>query len=319
MFSTYAQKLLILQKKVSHKNSVCEQLRFLETELSHFEDNIYELKKDVARKLLNLESYNRPSVKNVFLKLVGQMPRKISKAKQEHATAQAKYDGKLAEYEIIKAEHNKILSEYRALGNCDLDYNDLRDKCFALALDSDSIDDDTKEYIKIIPNVEKELQTLSDNNELINGVIDSAQKLLLQLDRLHTVAQTNSCHGNIGIRHAARLDKYNYIDEINPYIEIFVRQLNNLTATDADLPPLQISFSLKYDGITKMFDVFSIQILTHEIADDVVEQTENLIGDIKNTNKQLSEYLLIKQKVYERKKAYLNSILLEVLKVFQEH
>ena len=77
MFSTYAQKLLILQKKVSHKNSVCEQLRFLETELSHFEDNIYELKKDVARKLLNLESYNRPSVKNVFLKLVGQMPREI--------------------------------------------------------------------------------------------------------------------------------------------------------------------------------------------------------------------------------------------------
>ena len=70
MFSTYAQKLLILQKKVSHKNSVCEQLRFLETELSHFEDNIYELKKDVARKLLNLESYNRPSVKNLFLKLI---------------------------------------------------------------------------------------------------------------------------------------------------------------------------------------------------------------------------------------------------------
>ena len=73
--------------------------------------------------------------------------------------------------------------------------------------------------------------------------------------------------------------------------------------------------NLKYDALTKGADVLFEEPITMGIERTVLNDVENLVGEIKDINKKLNETLKTFLLIYDRKKSYMWRIELDLFKM----
>ena len=86
----------------------------------------------------DVEKLDKASLVNLFYSIMGKMDDKRQKEVSEAAEAQARYDAVLAESKAVTDEIDSLKYELRTLGNCDLDFEALRNEMVAALAASDA-------------------------------------------------------------------------------------------------------------------------------------------------------------------------------------
>ncbi|MBR3686136.1 MAG: hypothetical protein IKL66_01465 [Clostridia bacterium] len=314
MISTRAHKLIDLQEKTIKKEYLKDNLSALSEKNEDYKRTLSSLKAQAEKESADVLQLDKSSAKNTFLKITGQIDKKRLKETQEAEEVQEEYNRLLSEYNVFEKEYKSALREYRGLGNCDLDYLDLKTELFAEVKNDQSIDYRTKKLLEECEDLRKEVNARKAVIENVKELISSTEQILIDLEPAYRDAHIDSnSFQSRDIHHS--ISKYYHIDEIVPQIESLDIRLSEFSKNTKDFPPMCIISNLKYDALTKGADVLFEGPITMGIERTVLNDVENLVGEIKDINKKLNEILKTFLLIYDRKKSYMWRIELDLFRM----
>ena len=195
----------------------------------------------LASKSADVEKLDKASLENLFYSITGKMKEKRAKEVSEAADAQSKYDTVLAEIKAAEDEIGYLKYELRTLGNCDLDFEALKNETIASLIASQN-----EAASKVELWVQQMNQAGSDADELAT-VIEAgktAQKIALELheelrksQRLaHNYGRRGGSHGIVADEILTHMENQDYLRAGQEILDRLKRQLDRYRTALYPLP-----------------------------------------------------------------------------------
>lgn len=286
-------ELIDLHEKTIKKSVLKKTLAELSERKEAYERDLHYFKSDLSREESDVENLEKASAKNIFLKITGQMEKKRKKENDEVYSAKEKYDSILVEYDSFKKEYNSVLKEFRFLGNCDLDYNELKKQIFTELRSDLTTDSNIIAQISLLEQAQSELEERRIVIDTVNDLIIDAEQILEDFEPIRQLASAD-------LRSPDNFyGKYSRLESLLPRIESLDRRLRKLSKEAADFPTICIHTSLKYDKLTKGLDNL---LGSYTIERAVLQDIVNAISEINTAQQRLSFALGNLTNIYSEKK-----------------
>lgn len=284
-----ARELLILQEKTRKKIELKSRLDELEKIKEKYEIDLHDLKSEVFREESDVEDLDERSAKNVVLKMTGLMKSKRLKEEGEAKAARERLELLSDEFKRFKNEYNAILKEYRGLGNCDLDYNDLKSKLFS------EIKNDPFEYrsdvllkLKLCEKLSADIDNRLEINQKVNDLIRLCDMILDDLRQAYNIARADYS------TRFEMLGKFQHIERALPQIESLDKGLKELSAKTDEFSKMCFCYSLRYDNLVKVLDdLLGVYLIERAVLYDVERAIEEIVNIRKRLSEELPKYVMV--------------------------
>ena len=286
---TSARELLILQEKTRRKLELKSKLGELEKIKGKFEIDLHEIKSEVLREESDVDELDERSAKNVVLKMTGLMKSKRLKEEREAKDAKEKYDLLSNEYIQFKSQYIEILKEYRALGNCDLDYSDLKNKVFSEIKNAPfEYSSDILLKLNVCESISHDIDNRTDIIQKVKDLIRLCDMILDDLRQALNIARADYS------THFEALGKFQHIERALPQIESLDKGLKDLSSKTDEFSKMCFCYSLRYDNLVKVLDdLLSVYLIERAVLYDVERAIEEIEGIRKSLSEELTKYIMI--------------------------
>ncbi len=235
------EKLSELYRKTQRKQEAVQEMAQAQTKHTQLVRLETQYRKVLASESADVEKLDKVSLENLYYSITGKMKEKREKETSEAEKAQARYDAVLAEIKIVTDEIGYLKYELRTLGNCDLDFEALKNEMVASLATSKT---------GVPPEVELLFQQMNqagaDADELTT-VIEAgkaAQKIALELhgelrksQRLaHNYGRRGGSHGIIVDEVLTHMENQEYLRAGQEILDRLKRQLDSYRTALYPLP-----------------------------------------------------------------------------------
>ncbi len=288
MFNELNQQLEDSQQGALYYQKVLSMLEDLENQQKNLTNKMVELKAQLEKEELDVESLEGKSVAHIFYSILGNIDKHLSKERQEALAARLKYDQSVRELEEVKSQINKLILEKDQYRNCESTYKRLYEQKKELLLQSNS---DTADRIL---SLTEQFSLITNHRKEVKEAIGAGSKVISHLD--NALKSLDSAHGwgtwdLLGGGLISDLAKHSHIDAAKNEVEQTQLALSRFRTELADVR-INSEISIDTNGFAKFADFFFDGLIADWCMQSRIQASQESVANTRNKVNQVVSRLI---------------------------
>lgn len=283
--ANYSDQLLELQAQIAEKEHIETKLHNLRDQRDNLEGTIGRLKWEKSVEDRDVEKLEGGSLLGLFLHLIGNYDKKLSKEQQEAYTATVKYDTAVTELEAVELDIRHCEAELARIRTREREYQKLLQERKETLTQSDSpVGEEIRRLQDIIAREtarKKELLEALEAGNRAKGIADQVGEHLYKASNWGTF---DLWGGGL----ISDIAKHDHIDQAQKLIEALQVQLRRFNAELADINQRIDATPVVIDSFTKFADFFFDDIFS---SISIRNKIDDSIGSLNRTRSQIEQML----------------------------